>query len=235
MQKRQVEVAPRLRGRAPVGLFICLNEREHMERPQHGLLTVASKSKKNRLVSIAIVAGIHVLLITALVVGLTNNALRNKIIDISASVVEKKAAITAAPPPPPQMVQPPPMAAVAPPQIVIAAPPPVAPPPAAVAAPPPPPPPTELKEIARTHTLPPYPALSQRMGEQGTTLLKVTIGIDGKVSAVSIVTSSGSTRLDDAAAQYVKDNWRWQPPTQLGKPVVATTQISVKWDLKNAQ
>ena len=73
------------------------------------------------------------------------------------------------------------------------------------------------------------------MGEQGTTLLKVTIGTDGKVTACTIVTSSGSARLDAAAVEYVKDNWRWQPPTQLGKPVEATTEVSVKWDLKNAQ
>jgi protein TonB len=206
-----------------------------MERPQHGLLAVQSKSQKNRIVSIALVAGIHVVLIAALVVGLTNNAIRNKIIDISASVVEKKVEIKTVPPPPPAMVVPPPMAAPPPPAIVIAAPPPAAPPPPAAVVRAAPPPPTELKAIERTHSLPPYPALSQRMGEQGTTLMKVTIDATGKVTDVVIVTSSGSSRLDTAAAEYVKTNWRWQPPTQEGKPVVATTEVSVKWDLKNAQ
>jgi protein TonB len=205
-----------------------------MERPQHELLAVASKSKQSRVTSLGLVIGIHVVIISALIVGLSNDQLRKEVMDISASVVAKKVKIADLPPPPPAMVRPPPTIAAPPPQIVIAAPPPVVEAPK-VAAPPPPPPPTELKAIEKTHSLPPYPALSQRMGEQGTTLLKVTIDITGKVTTAVIVTSSGSTRLDDAAAQYVKENWRWQPPTQAGKPVVASTEVSVKWDLKNAQ
>jgi protein TonB len=205
-----------------------------MERPQHELLAVASKSKQSRATSLGLVIGIHVVIISALIVGLSNDQLRKEVMDISASVVAKKVKAADVPPPPPAMVRPPPTIAAPPPQIVIAAPPPVVEAPK-VAAPPPPPPPTELKAIEKTHSLPPYPALSQRMGEQGTTLLKVTIDITGKVTTAVIMTSSGSTRLDDAAAQYVKENWRWQPPTQAGKPVVATTEVSVKWDLKNAQ
>jgi protein TonB len=205
-----------------------------MERPQHELAAVAAKSKQSRVTSLGIVIGIHVVIISALIVGLSNDQLRKEVMDISASVVAKKAAPKDLPPPPPAMVRPPPTVAAPPPQIVIAAPPPVVAAPV-VAAPPPPPPPTELKAIEKTHSLPPYPALSQRMGEQGTTLLKVAIDNTGKVTECTVVTSSGSTRLDAAAVEYVKANWRWQPPTQAGKPVSATTEVSVKWDLKNAQ
>jgi protein TonB len=205
-----------------------------MERPQHELAAVAAKSKQSRVTSLGLVIGIHVVIISALIVGLSNDQLRKEVMDISASVVAKKAAPKDLPPPPPAMVRPPPTIAAPPPQIVIAAPPPVVAAPV-VAAPPPPPPPTELKSIEKTHTLPPYPALSQRMGEQGTTLLKVAIDNTGKVTDCTVVTSSGSTRLDAAAVEYVKANWRWQPPTQAGKPVAATTEVSVKWDLKNAQ
>lgn len=205
-----------------------------MERPQHELAAVAAKTKQSRVTSLGIVIGIHVIIISALIVGLSNDQLRKEVMDISASVVAKKAAPKELPPPPPAMVRPPPTIAAPPPQIVIAAPPPVVEAPKVVA-PPPPPPPTELKSIEKTHTLPPYPALSQRMGEQGTTLLKVSIDNTGKVTDCTVVTSSGSKRLDDAAVEYVKANWRWQPPTQAGKPVAATTEVSVKWDLKNAQ
>jgi protein TonB len=205
-----------------------------MERPQHELAAVAAKSKQSRVTSLGLVIGIHVVIISALIVGLSNDQLRKEVMDISASVVAKKAAPKDLPPPPPSMVRPPPSVAAPPPQIVIAAPPPVVAAPV-VAAPPPPPPPTELKAIEKTHSLPPYPALSQRMGEQGTTLLKVAIDTTGKVTECTVVTSSGSTRLDAAAVEYVKANWRWQPPTQAGKPVAATTEVSVKWDLKNAQ
>jgi len=205
-----------------------------MERPQHELAAVAAKSKQSRVTSLGLVIGIHVVIISALIVGLSNDQLRKEVMDISASVVAKKAAPKDLPPPPPSMVRPPPSVAAPPPQIVIAAPPPVVAAPV-VAAPPAPPPPTELKAIEKTHSLPPYPALSQRMGEQGTTLLKVAIDTTGKVTECTVVTSSGSTRLDAAAVEYVKANWRWQPPTQAGKPVAATTEVSVKWDLKNAQ
>ena len=205
-----------------------------MERPQHELAAVAAKTKQSKVTGLALVIGIHVVIISALIVGLSNDQLRKEMMDISASVVAKKAAPKDLPPPPPAMVRPPPQVAAPPPQIVIAAPPPVVAAPV-VAAPPPPPPPTELKAIEKTHSLPPYPALSQRMGEQGTTLLKVAIDNTGKVTECTVVTSSGSTRLDSAAVEYVKANWRWQPPTQAGKPVAATTEVSVKWDLKNAQ
>ena len=205
-----------------------------MERPQHELAAVAAKSKQSRVTSLGLVIGIHVVIISALIVGLSNDQLRKEVMDISASVVAKKAAPKDLPPPPPSMVRPPPSVAAPPPQIVIAAPPPVVAAPV-VAAPPPPPPPTELKALEKTHSLPPYPALSQRMGEQGTTLLKVAIDTTGKVTECTVVTSSGSTRLDAAAVEYVKANWRWQPPTQAGKPVAATTEVSVKWDLKTAQ
>ena len=205
-----------------------------MERPQHELAAVAAKTKQSKVTGLALVIGIHVVIISALIVGLSNDQLRKEMMDISASVVAKKAAPKDLPPPPPAMVRPPPQVAAPPPQIVIAAPPPVVAAPV-VAAPPPPPPPTELKAIEKTHSLPPYPALSQRMGEQGTTLLKVAIDNTGKVTECTVMSSSGSTRLDAAAVEYVKANWRWQPPTQAGKPVAATTEVSVKWDLKNAQ
>ncbi len=205
-----------------------------MERPKHDLADSVKGSKQARFTSGAVAIGINVGIIAALVAGLSSSQLRQEMLDISASVIAKKVTKADLPPPPPAMVRPPPTVAAPPPQIVIAAPPPVVAAPV-VAAPPPPPPPTELKSIERTHTLPPYPALSQRMGEQGTTLLKVTIDATGKVTDCVVVTSSGSARLDTAAAEYVKANWRWQPPTQAGKPVGATTEVSVKWDLKNAQ
>jgi protein TonB len=119
-----------------------------------------------------------------------------------------------------------------------------APPPSVTTQPKPPPPakttavaaaPTELKAIARTHSLPPYPTISQRLGEQGTSQLQVAINTEGTVTDCKIAKSSGSERLDTAACEYVKGHWRWQPPTQEGKPVAANTMVDVVWNLKNAQ
>ena len=51
-------------------------------------------------------------------------------------------------------------------------------PPAPPAAAAPPAAPTQLESIQRTHTLPPYPTISQRLGEQGTTQMEVAISTE---------------------------------------------------------
>ena len=104
----------------------------------------------------------------------------------------------------------------------------VAPPPAPSA-----PPPTKF-EIIRSSTIekPPYPELSQRLGEKGDVILTLTIGIDGKVSDVAIQKSSGFPRLDEAAASWVKGHWRFKPPTQNGQPVDgAKMSLRYQWVL----
>ena len=62
-----------------------------------------------------------------------------------------------------------------------------------------------------SHPIPPYPAASQRTGEQGNLLMLATIQPDGAVSDLKVTTSSGYDRLDRAAANYIKANWRWVP------------------------
>jgi TonB family protein len=89
-----------------------------------------------------------------------------------------------------------------------------------------------LRPIRETHTLPPYPKESIHLKEEGRVKLAVTIGTDGAISRASVVEPSGYQRLDDAALQFVKSHWRWQPAMRAGKPVVATTRVSVLFDLK---
>jgi bla regulator protein BlaR1 len=91
---------------------------------------------------------------------------------------------------------------------------------------------TAIKPIMETHTLPPYPAESLHAHEEGRVLLAVTIGADGGVSKASVFKPSGHPRLDDAAEQYVKGHWRWQPATRAGKPVATNTRVSVLFKLK---
>jgi TonB family protein len=92
-----------------------------------------------------------------------------------------------------------------------------------------------IRPIMATHQSPPYPTLSQRLGEQGTTTLKVEIGVDGVPTAVSVQKSSGSLRLDEAARLFVLANWKWEPPLQAGKPVAAATLVSLTWNLKESE
>jgi protein TonB len=205
-----------------------------MERPQHELAAIAAHGKKDKTMSLGIVVGIHVVIVAALIAGLSSDQIRKTVGELTATMITRKVTVQELPPPPISVVKPPP-AVVAPPLPKIeiaAAPQPVITQPEGakiISAPPSPP-----KEIARTHTLPPYPALSQRMGEQGTTALSCDIGVDGKPITCSVTRSSGSQRLDDAASSYVMDHYTWQPATRDGKPVPDKTQLNVVWDLKNA-
>ncbi|MBA2590566.1 MAG: energy transducer TonB [Alphaproteobacteria bacterium] len=87
----------------------------------------------------------------------------------------------------------------------------------------------------RTHTLPPYPPISVRLNEAGTTLMEVHITAEGNVDDCKVVTSSSSERLDAAACDHMKRVWRWQPPTNQGQPTAVSTRVSIKWDLKDAK
>ena len=208
-----------------------------MERPNH--LNVGDKSATSKATSIAIVAGIHVAVIFGLVAALNQGALMKQLQEIKATVDTPKEKPKAPPPPPPDLVKPPPPVAIVPEFQVATAP----PPPVRTEAPKPPPPPPKavvassdpLKPIMRTHTIPPYPPISVRLNESGTTLMEVHITTEGNVDDCKIINSSSSERLDTAACDYVKRVWRWQPPTNQGAPVAVSTRVSVKWDLKDAK
>jgi protein TonB len=72
--------------------------------------------------------------------------------------------------------------------------------------------PTFLRPIASSHKIAPYPADAVRNHEQGRVLLRVVVDGNGSARDVSVTRSSGYSDLDDAAATFVKENWRWQPP-----------------------
>ncbi len=207
-----------------------------MERPGH--LHVEHKTAANKATSLAVVIAIHIAGIAGLVAALSSGALIKQLQEIKATVDTQKTPPKAPPPPPPDLVKPPPPVAIVPEfQVATAPPPPVttvakappAPPPKAVASSDP------LRPIMRTHTLPPYPPISVRLNEQGTTLMEVHITTEGNVDDCKVEKSSSSERLDSAACDYVKSRWRWQPPTNQGTPTAVSTRVSVKWDLKDAK
>ena len=209
-----------------------------MERPNH--LDTGKKSTGSRATSIAIVAGLHIAVIFGLVAALNQGALLKKLQEIKATVDTPKEQPKAPPPPPPDLVKPPPPVAIVPEfQVATAAPPPVT---VVKQAPPPPPPAAApapasdpLRPIMRTHSIPPYPPISVRLNEQGTTLMLVHITVEGNVDTCKVEASSSSERLDNAACDFVKSHWRWQPPTNKGVVTDVSTRVSVKWDLKDAK
>ncbi|TRW14382.1 energy transducer TonB [Glacieibacterium frigidum] len=79
----------------------------------------------------------------------------------------------------------------------------------------------------------PYPPASQRNGEEGTVLVRVVIGADGRVTGASIARSSGFARLDDAALKRALAKWRFVPAMDNGVAVEATRDVPVTFRLQD--
>lgn len=85
--------------------------------------------------------------------------------------------------------------------------------------------------ITATHTIPTYPPAAIRFSEQGNVLLKLSIDETGAVVNASVMRSSGYTDLDDTAVAWVKAHWRYMPATRDGNPVAATSDAIVTFRL----
>lgn len=79
---------------------------------------------------------------------------------------------------------------------------------------------------------PRYPPLSLRNGEEGTVLLLVKVGADGKPIDVSLKKSSGFRELDKNAMKHVLATWRFHPAMHQGIaiPALALVPINFKID-----
>ncbi len=97
----------------------------------------------------------------------------------------------------------------------------------------PPAPPAPVKRVAPVVKagncrLPDYPAVSERLGETGTVVLQLLVGVDGKVTDSRVEVSSGYTRLDDAAIKGLS-RCRFTPGTVDGVPQPGWAQIKYKF------
>lgn len=79
------------------------------------------------------------------------------------------------------------------------------------------PPPSTQGRGARI-TQPEYPPASRRAGEEGTVQLQVFVLDSGRAGEVKVARSSGFPKLDEAAINEVKRNWRFVPGKEDGKP-----------------
>ena len=208
----------------------------------------------NKIVSLVIVALIHIVVIYALVTGLAYSAVKTvaeklNVVDVQEEVVEPE---EPPPPPPDQPITPPPV--VTPPPIVRTppttapvitttnTPPPVfipnpvaAPPPA----PPAPPPPPSKASGASPRGNPgswatpnDYPARALREERAGTTRFRVTIGPDGRVTNCEITGSSGHADLDEATCKNVTRRARFKPALDAaGNAISDTYSNAVRWEI----
>lgn len=79
---------------------------------------------------------------------------------------------------------------------------------------------------------PAYPPQSRRLREQGTVLLEVLVKADGSLGDLRLKTSSGYTRLDDAAMRAVK-NWHFLPAKRGGTPIDFWYELPIEFSLNN--
>ncbi len=75
-----------------------------------------------------------------------------------------------------------------------------------------------------------YPRDCHVRGEEGTVVLDVEVGPDGKPGAVAIVASSGNARLDAAAVEALRKA-AFAPATRGGKPVASVHRVRWVWRL----
>lgn len=79
---------------------------------------------------------------------------------------------------------------------------------------------------------PAYPRDALRMRAQGTVLLQVLVGSDGRPLDVQVQSSSGYRSLDEAARTHVLKRWRFRPAMQEGRAVQAIGLVPVAFALR---
>ncbi len=105
--------------------------------------------------------------------------------------------------------------------------------------PPPPPPPQPVPEPVRTQAklkqgielLPPYPPTEERAEREGTVVVRLVIGADGRVKAVEKI-SAASEAFWRATERHALRAWRFNPATVDGRPIETTQTMKVTFELR---
>lgn len=204
----------------------------------------------NKIVALVIVALIHVFLGYALITGLAYDVVKKAVQKVTTVDIKEEKPKEEKPPPPPKDNTPPPPIVAPPPPINIAP----APPPVTTVITPPPPPPV----VIQTATPPPpppaaskargaspknqsswaariqenYPTRAARDQREGRVGVRVTIGPDGKVSACTVSSSSGSPDLDQAACDGMTRYARYNPALdEAGNPTTGSASTAIVYKL----
>lgn len=88
-----------------------------------------------------------------------------------------------------------------------------------------------FEPVQGTHSPALYSKDNQISHERGTTILSVTVGIDGVAADAQIVETNAVPSLNDSVIGHIKSHWRWQPPTRDCQPTTAKLMIRVIWVL----
>jgi len=93
---------------------------------------------------------------------------------------------------------------------------------------------TATMGIMGTHSSPPYPLLDRRLGHEGTVTLKLVIAPDGAVVDAQVVKSSGYPGLDEAAVIWVVAHWRYHAATHAGAAISSQATAAVMFSLRTS-
>jgi protein TonB len=78
-----------------------------------------------------------------------------------------------------------------------------------------------------------YPSRALRQEEEGTVGVRVTVGTDGKVSACSVTSSSGSSILDKAACRSIQRYARFEPAlNDAGNPISGSWSTRITYQIR---
>jgi periplasmic protein TonB len=208
---------------------------------------------KRKYVGIGIVVLLHVGVVYALMTGLARKVVEVVQAPLETKIIEELKKLPPPPPPKPKLPEPvaqpqpqqaPPPAYVPPVQVAVQAP--ANPAPSITVsnqAPPPEAPkatPAPAKDpvlvapvinAAQNCRKPVYPSISRREEEEGIVVLRFLVAADGNVIDSQVKSSSGYTRLDEAARQALS-LCKFQPGTADGVPTQAWAQMKYEWRLE---
>jgi periplasmic protein TonB len=83
----------------------------------------------------------------------------------------------------------------------------------------------------RSVITPAYPPTSRRLGEEGRVVVNVYVLADGRVGDVQVLESSGYERLDAAALEHVRRDWRFDPARRAGEAVATWGAFGVTFQI----
>jgi protein TonB len=78
-----------------------------------------------------------------------------------------------------------------------------------------------------------YPVPSRRLGEEGSVVLDVEVGADGRLHGVMVEASSGFPALDVAAAACIGTLGEFEPSRSNGQPIMTWQRLKWTWRLSN--
>jgi protein TonB len=78
---------------------------------------------------------------------------------------------------------------------------------------------------------PSYPSTARRLGIEGTSLLRVFVGADGRVTDIELDRSAGHPDLDRAAIDAVR-RWKFEPGRRGSEPIGMWVRLPVQFVLK---